>query len=147
MTASASSSRRRSRAWSAALALSGGELRRHAFDRALGVEDFGRGDAGEVELHRQRLGEQARIAGRDAGAAAFAHLDVDDAERRKRAQRVARRHAAHVVARGELFLGAEEVAGLEPLLEQIIAHLRHDLRGQRGGAAGEEVPLLDQARG
>ena len=59
----------------------GRELGGEAFDRALRVHDLGGGDAGEVELHRERLGEQPRIAARDARAAALAHLDLDDAER------------------------------------------------------------------
>jgi hypothetical protein len=104
---------------------------------ALGVHDLGGGDAGEVELHRQRLGEQTRIALCDAGAAALAHADLDDAERFKRAQRVARHDAAGAEARGQILFGAEEIAGPEPLGEQVVAHLRDDLRRQRGGAAGE----------
>ncbi len=55
----------------------------------------------------------------------------------ERAQRVARHDAAHAVAGREVLLGAEEIAGLQPLLEQIVAHLRDDLRGQRCRAAGD----------
>ncbi len=64
----------------------GGKLGRERFDRALRIHDLGGGDAGEVELHGQRLGEQARVAARHARAAALAHLDVRDAERLQRAQ-------------------------------------------------------------
>ena len=38
-------------------------------------------DAGEVELHGERLGEQPRIAARHPRAAALAHPDLGDAER------------------------------------------------------------------
>ena len=93
----------------------GGELGAERFDRALRVHDLGGGDAGEVELHGERFGEQARIALRDAGAAAFAHADLDDAERLQRAQRVARDDAAGAEARGQVLFGAEEIAGLELL--------------------------------
>ena len=93
--------------------------------------------AGQVELHGERLGEQPRIALRDAGAAAFAHADLDDAERLERAQRVARDDAAGAEAGGEVLLGAEEVAGLELLGEERVAHPGDDLRRQRGGAAGK----------
>ena len=115
----------------------GGEFGAERFDRALRVHDLGGGDAGEVELHRERFGEQARIALRDAGAAAFAHADFDDAERFQRAQRVARDDAAGAEARGQVFFGAEEIAGLELLGEQRVAHLGDDLRRQRRGAAGK----------
>ena len=67
--------------------------------------------AGEVELHRERLGEQARVAARDARAAALADLDLDDPERLERAQRVARGDAAHAETLGNVLLGAEEIAG------------------------------------
>jgi hypothetical protein len=59
----------------------GGKLGGERFDRALCVHDFRRAHAGKVELHGERLGEQARIAARHARAAALAHLDVGDAER------------------------------------------------------------------
>ena len=59
----------------------GGELRGEAFDGALRVHDLGGADAGEVELHGERLGEQPRVAARDPRAAALAHLDLDDAQR------------------------------------------------------------------
>ena len=54
------------------MALLGGELGGEAFDGALRVHDLAGDDAGEIELHRQRLGEQPRIAARDARAAALA---------------------------------------------------------------------------
>src|SRR5947209_15931774 len=43
-------------------------------NRALRVHDLGRAHAGEVELHGERLGEQPRVAARNAGAAALALL-------------------------------------------------------------------------
>ena len=42
--------------------IDGGELGREALDGALRIHDLARRDAGEIELHRQRLGEQAGIA-------------------------------------------------------------------------------------
>ena len=116
------------------MALIGGELGGVAFDGALRVHDLGGGDAGEVELHRERLREQPRIALGDAGAAAGADLDLDDALRLERAQRVARDDAAHAEALGEVLLGAEEVARPQLLGEQRVAHLGDDL-GREGGAA------------
>ena len=101
----------------------GGKLGGERLDRALRVHDLGRADAGEIELHGERLGEQARIAARHARAAALAHLDVGDAERLQRAQRIARHDAADAEARREVLLGADEIAGLELLGEQRIAHI------------------------
>ena len=66
------------------------ELGGQAFDRALRVYDLARGDFGQLELHRQRFGEQLRVAVRDAGAAAGAGPDSDDAQGLQAAQRVAR---------------------------------------------------------
>ncbi len=51
-------------------------------------------DAGKIELHGQRLGEQAGVALRDARAAAGADLDLDDALGFQRSQRIARDDAA-----------------------------------------------------
>ena len=68
----------------------GGKLGREALDGALRVHDLADRDAGEIELHGERLGEQPRIALRDPRAAAGADLDVDDALRLQRAQRIAR---------------------------------------------------------
>ena len=115
----------------------GGELGAERLDRALRVHDLGGGDAGEVELHGERFGEQARIALRDARAAAFAHADFDDAERLQRAQRVARDDAARLEAGGEVLFGAEEIAGLELLGEERVAYPGDDLRRHRGGTAGK----------
>ncbi len=115
----------------------GRELGAERFDGALRVHDLGGAHAGEVELHGERLGEQPRIAVGDARAAALAHADFDDAERFQRAQRVARHDAARLEAGGELLLGAEKIAGLEPLGEQRVAHLGDYLRRQRRRAAGE----------
>ena len=121
----------------------GRKLCGHAFDAALRVHDLAHFDAGELELHRQRLGEQPRIAMRDARAAAGAHADLDNAERLQRAQRVARHDAAHVEARRQFLLGGEEVAGLEALFEQRLAHFGDDLVGERAAAAVQRGPLVD----
>ena len=116
----------------------GRKLGGERFDRALRVHDLGRADAGEIELHRERLGEQARIAARDARAAALAHADFGDAERLQGAQRIARHDAADAEARREVLLGAEEIAGLELLGEQRVAHLGDDLRRERSRTAADE---------
>ena len=118
----------------------GGKLGGEAFDGALRVHDLGGADAGEVELHRERLGEQPRIAARHPRAAALAHPDLGDAERLKRAQRIARDDPADAVARRDLVLGADAVAGLELLGKQRVAHVGDDLRGQRRRAARKENP-------
>ena len=116
-----------------------GELGGVAFDRALRVHDLGGADAGEVELHRQRLREQPRVALRDARAAAGADLDLDDALRFQRAQRVAGDDAADAEALGEVLLGAEEVARPQLLGEQRVAHLGDDLGGQGRAAERDDV--------
>ena len=77
----------------------------------------------EIELHRERLGEQAGIALRDPRAAAGADLDLDDALRLERAQRVARHDPAHPEALGKVLFGAEEIARPQLLGEQRLAHL------------------------
>jgi hypothetical protein len=118
----------------------GGEFRGQRLDRALRVHDLGRPDAGEVELHRQRLREQPRIAARHPRPAALAHFDFGDAERLQGAQRIARDDPRHAVALSDLVLGADAVAGLEFLGEQRIAHVGDDLRGQRRRTAGKEHP-------
>ncbi len=123
----------------------GGKLRGEAFDGALRVHDLDRRHAAEVELHRERLGEQPRIAASDARAAALAHPDLGDAERFERAQRIARDDAADAVARRDLVLSAEHVAGLELLGKQRVAHVADDLRGQRRRAAGKEAPARNGA--
>ena len=109
----------------------GGELGAERLDRALRIHDLGGGNAGEVELHGERFREQARIALGDARAAAFAHADLDDAERLEGAQGIARHDAACVETGGEVFFGAEEVAGLELLGEEGVADPGNDLRRQR----------------
>src|SRR5215212_2339719 len=116
----------------------GGEFGRKRFACALRVHDLGRAYAGEVELHGERLGEQARVAARDARAAAFAHADVRDAERLQRTQRITRHDAAHAETRREVLLCTEEIAGLELFCEQRIAHLGHDLGGERCRMATDE---------
>ena len=96
----------------------------------------------EIELHRQRLGEQAGIALRNPRAAAGADLDVDDALRLQRAQRVARHDPAHAEALGEVLFGAEEIARAQVLGEQRLAHLRDDLGRHGGGAERDHLPLV-----
>ena len=108
---------------SSSVAFSAAKLSGEAFDGALRVHDLGGGDAGEVELHRERLGEQPRIAARDARAAALAHLDLGDAERLQGAQRIARHDPADAIARRDLVLGADAVAGLELFRKQRVAHV------------------------
>src|SRR5262249_59770145 len=94
------------------------ELGAKRLDRALGVHDLCGSDTSEIELHSESLGEQAWITVRDAGAAAFAHADFDNAERLQRAQCVARDDAAGGEAGSEIFLRPEEIAWLEFLGEQ-----------------------------
>src|SRR6185295_19520684 len=118
--------------------VAGSELRGEAFDRALRGHDLLAVDIGELELHRQRLREELRIAARDARAAAGAARDVDDPQAFERAQRVARRHAAHAMPSGEVLLGAEEVARAVASLEQRFAHVGDDPRREGGRAAGKE---------
>jgi hypothetical protein len=93
----------------------------------LRVHDFGGGYAGEVELHGERFGEQPRIAFGDSRPTAFAHANLDDAERLQCAQRVARDDPADAVAGRKILLGAEEVARLQLLAEQRVAHVGDDL--------------------
>ena len=94
-----------------------GELGGQAFDGALRIHDLADRYAGKIELHRQCLGEQPGIAAGDARAAASPDLDLDDALRLERAQRVARDDAAHAEALGKILLGAEEIAGPKLLRE------------------------------
>jgi hypothetical protein len=115
----------------------GGEFGAQCFDGALRVHDLGRGDAGEIELHGERFGEQARVALRDAGAATFTHADFDDPERFERAQGVTGHDAARIEAGGKVLLCAEEVAGLELLGEERVAYPGNDLRRHRGRTAGK----------
>src|SRR5262249_55762578 len=86
------------------------------------------------ELNGKRFREQARIALGDARTTAFAHADLDNAERLERAQRIARHDAACVETGGKVFFGAEKIAGLELLGEEGIAEPGNDLRRQRWGA-------------
>jgi hypothetical protein len=72
-------------------------------------------------LHRQRLGEQSGITPGNAGAAAFAHADFHDTQRLERAHGVARHDPAGAETRRQFLFGAEEIAGLELLGEQIVA--------------------------
>ena len=93
-------------ATSSARRIFGRKLGAERLNGALRVHDLGGGHAGEVELDGERLGEQARITVGDAGAAAFAHADFDDAKRFERTQRVTRDDAARLEAGGEILLGA-----------------------------------------
>src|SRR5215510_3198906 len=77
-----------------------------ALDRALRVHDLAGRHAGKVELHRERFGEQAGIALCNASAAAGPDLDLDDAERLERAQRVARHDPAYAEALRQILLSA-----------------------------------------
>src|SRR5262249_61567201 len=72
-----------------------GELRGAALDGALRIHDLADGDAGKVELHGERLGEQAGVAARNARAAPPADLDLDPALPPPGAPGVAPAHAAH----------------------------------------------------
>ena len=116
----------------------GRELGGERLDRALRIEHLAGADAGELQLDGQRLGEQPRIALGDAGAAAAPHPDLGDAERLQGAQRVARDDAADAEAGGDLLLGAQEVAGLQALGEQRLAHVGDDLRGEGRRVYGEQ---------
>ncbi len=69
-------------------------------------------------------------------------LDLGDAERFERAQRVARDDAADAEALGDILFAADDIAGLEALFVQRLAHLSDDLRREGGGAArGRHAPL------
>src|SRR3954451_956359 len=116
----------------------GRKFRRKGLDRALRVHDLCCADAGEVELHRECLGEQARIAARNARAAALAHLDVGDSERLESAQRVARHDPADAETGGEILLSTEEITGLELFGKQRVAHLADDLPRERGRMTADE---------
>jgi len=93
----------------------GGEFGAERLGGALHVHNFGDTHPGEVELHRQRFGEEARIAVGDARAAALAHADFDDAERLERTQRIAGDDPACAEARRQVLFRAEEVARPKPL--------------------------------
>ena len=120
----------------------GGKLGREAFDGALRVHDLADRDAGEIELHGERLGEQPRIAVRDPRAAAGSDLDVDDALRLQRAQRIARDDPADAEALRQVLFGAEKIARVKLFLKQRIAHLRDDLGRHRRRAEGDHLPPI-----
>src|SRR5215470_6797546 len=124
-------------------ATDGGKLGGEALDRALRVHDLADRDAGEVELHGERLGEQPRVALGDTGTAAGADLDLDDAERLQRAQRVARHDPAHPEPPRQVLLSAEKVTRPHLLGEQCLTHLGDDSRRQRRPAEGEDLARLD----
>ena len=124
----------------------GGEFGGEALDRALRIHDLADGHAGEIELHRERLGEQPRIALRNPRAAAVAHLDVDDALRLQRAQRIARDDPADAEALRQVLLGAEEIARLELLGEQRLADLADDLGRHGRGAERNDLPFSANCR-
>src|SRR5262249_41153317 len=119
----------------------GGELRGAALDGVLRIHDLADGDAGKIELHRQRLGEQAGIALGDTRTAAGADLDLDDALSFQRSQRVGRDDAAHAETLGQILFGAEEIARAKLFGEQRVAHLNDDLRRHGRGAEGNNLPL------
>src|SRR5262249_34004518 len=121
--------------------IDGGELRGAALDGVLRIHDLADGDAGKIELHRQRLGEQAGIALGDTRTAAGADLDLDDALSFQRSQRVARDDAAHAETLGQILFGAEEIARTKLFGEQRVAHLNDDLRRHGRGAEGNNLPL------
>ena len=106
----------------------GSELGGEALHRALCIDDFPGRHAGELELHGERFGEEGGVSARDARAAAFAHADLRNPECLERTEGIAGDDAAHLEARGEIILGAEKVAGHEPLIEERIANLGHDVR-------------------
>ena len=118
-----------------------GELRGEAFDGALRIHDFGDRDAGKVELHGQRLGEQAGVALCNARTAAGADLDLDHALGFQRSQCVARNDAADREPLGQVLFRAEEIARAQLLGEQRLAHLRDDLRRHGRGTEGNDLPL------
>jgi len=66
---------------------------------------------------------------RNAGAAALAHANFDDAERFECAQCVARDNPACVEARRQILFRTKKIAGTKPLGEQRLAHLCDNLRG------------------
>src|SRR6516225_4607219 len=96
---------------------------------------------GEIELHGERLGEQAGIAARNARSAARAHLDLDHALGFQRSQRVARDDAAHAETLGQIPFRAEEIARAQLFGEERVAHLNDDLRRHGRGAEGNDLPL------
>src|SRR4029450_4635700 len=108
------------------------------------IHDLADRHAGEVELHRERFGEQPRIAPCDAGPAAGADPDLDDTERFQRAQRVTRHDPAHPEALRKVLFGAEKVAWPHLLGEQRLAHPGDDSRRQRRAAKGEDFAKLDR---
>jgi hypothetical protein len=68
----------------------------------------------------------------------FSWLNVEDAQRFERAQRIARNDPAGAVARGEFLFRAEKIARPQAPLEQGVALLGDDARGPgRGTAAGK----------
>jgi len=95
----------------------GGEFRSEGFDRALRVHDFGDIGAGKLKLHGEGFCKAPRIALGDARAAARADLDLDDAERLERAQRIAGDDARHAALIGDVLLAAEEIARFQSFLE------------------------------
>ena len=115
----------------------GGKLGCHAFDGTLGIDHLTGTDTGQVELDRQRFGEQLRIALGDACAATFAHANLDDAERFERTQRVAGYDSAYIIPGGEVLFGAEGVARFDAVLAYGAADVGDDRGGKRCGAAGK----------
>ncbi len=118
---------------------------RHAFCRALRVQDLGGADTGEIQLNGEGFGEQAWVAGRNPRSTAFAHLDLGDSQRFQRPQGIASDDPAHPEAGRNVLLRAEEIARPDPAAEQGVTDLRHHVRRERCGAAGAEDPLRNLA--
>src|SRR5262245_49184659 len=121
--------------------IDGGELSGAALDGVLRIHDLADRHAGEIELYRERLGEQAGIALGDTRTAAGADLDLDPALSFQRSQRVARDDAAHAETLGQNLFGAEEIARAKLFGEERVAHLNDDLRRHGRGAEGDDLPL------
>src|SRR5262249_43000686 len=121
--------------------IDGGEFCGAALDGALRIHDLADRHAGEIELHGQRLGEQAGIALSDTRTPAGANLDLDDALGLQRSQRIARDDAAHFETLGQILFRAEEIARAKLFGEQRVAHLNEDRRGHGRGAEGNTLPL------
>ena len=108
------------------------------FDGALRIHDLGSRHAGEVELHGERFGEQARVAAGDTRPAAFTHANLDDAERFQRAQRVACDDPADTVSGSlvstSLELAADQLASEIAYLRWLMAFFQGEVdRVERGG--------------
>ena len=118
-----------------------GKLGREALDGALRVHDLAHRYAGQIELHGERLGEQAGIASCDACPAAGTDLDLHDALRFERSQRIAHHDPADPETPGKVLLGTEEIAGPKFFRKQRLAHPTHDLGRHGGGTQWDDLAL------